>query len=471
MSERTTAPAASDAPLAGLPLLRGERVWGFWSFTSVNVGLAIATWSFLGGGSIALFVGAKAAIATTVVGNLIGVVLVALTVCLPSAKYGVEQFGALRSVFGRNGVRLLLLLLMPFLLATWNAILAIMFGRALANVCNAVFGTSLREDSPVVIGFCLLALLASWLLLLRGPLSLGRTNLLIAPALAFITALMLVVILREYGPAQLAALEPPDPIGLPLLDYTNALEVSLATGFSWWAIMGNLARLTTTPRAAFWPNLIGLFGASVAAGLVGTLAALAFGSSDPTTWMVPVGGVVLGAISLLFVAVANVTSIMGQTYSGALAIQRLHGSLQRVPWPLMAAVLFVPAGVMVFFPGGIYDLFFRFLALVSLILAPLCAVYFADYHLLRRRVLHLRDLYAADPESRYGFWRGVNPAAFASVAAGALTYLLLLNPVTYANAPVFPYLTASLPAFAVTTAVHVALTRFVVRRLGKGGYA
>ncbi|WP_116246673.1 cytosine permease [Nocardiopsis sp. FIRDI 009] len=469
MSDTPTV-SGSAGSLAGLPLLRGERVWGFWGFTSVNVGLAIATWAFLTGGSVALFVGAKAAIAVTVVGNLVGVVLVALTTCVPSAKYGVEQFGALRSVFGRNGVRILLLLLMPFLLATWNAILAIMFGRALANVSNAVLGTDLRADSPVVIGFCLVALVACWLLLLRGPLSLSRVNGLIAPALAVITLVMLVVILRERGPAELAALAPLTPLGDPLLSYTAALEVCLGAGFSWWAITGNLARLTTTARVAYWPNLIGLFGASTVAGLVGTLAALAFGSSDPTTWMVPVGGVVLGALALLFVAFANVTSILGQTYSGALAVQRLHGAIAHLPWPVLAALLLLPATVMVFFPGGVYELFFRFLALVALIVAPLCAVYFADFYLLRRRRLHLRDLYTGDEESRYGFWQGINPVAFVAVAAGAVTYLLLLNPVTYASSPLFPYLTASLPAFAVTAAVHVVLTKAIVRPLNRGGY-
>ncbi|WP_017615670.1 cytosine permease [Nocardiopsis salina] len=460
----------AGAALGGMPLLRHERVWGFWNFTSVNVSLAIATWAFLTGGSVALFVGAQAAIATVVVGNLVGVVLVSLTTCMPSAKYGVEQFVALRSVFGRNGVRVLLMVLLPFLLATWNAVLAIMIGRALTNVANAVLGTDLRADSPVTIGLCLAALATAWFLLLRGPMSLSRVNNLIAPALAAVTLLMLVVLLREYTPEQLAALEPLDPTGVPLLDYTNALEVCLGAGLSWWAIVGNLARLTTTPRVAFWPNLIGLFGASAVAGTIGCLAALAFGDSDPTTWMIPVGGVVLGALALLFVALANITSIMGQTYSGALAVLRLHTGFHRLPWPVLSALLLVPASVMVFFPGGVYELFFQFLAVVSLIVSPLCGVYFADYHLLRRRTLHLRDLYSDDRESRYGFWRGFNPAAFVSVLAGAAVYLALLNPLTYESAPLFPYLTASLPAFAVTAATHVALTKTVVKPLNKGGY-
>lgn len=109
-----------------LPVLRHERIWGFWQFTSVNVGLAIATWAFLGGGALALFVGAKTAIAATVIGNLVGVALVALTTCLPSSKYGVEQYTALRTVFGVNGVRALFAAMFPLAAAGWNAVLAVM---------------------------------------------------------------------------------------------------------------------------------------------------------------------------------------------------------------------------------------------------------------------------------------------------------------------------------------------------------
>lgn len=70
-------------------MLRHERIWGFWQFTSVNVGLAIATWAFLTGGTIALFAGLKTALVATVIGNLVGASLVAVTTCLPSVKYGV----------------------------------------------------------------------------------------------------------------------------------------------------------------------------------------------------------------------------------------------------------------------------------------------------------------------------------------------------------------------------------------------
>lgn len=60
------------------PLLPYERLWGFWEFTYANSALAIATWAFLIGGSVGLFVGPKEGIAAIVIGNIVGVMLTAL---------------------------------------------------------------------------------------------------------------------------------------------------------------------------------------------------------------------------------------------------------------------------------------------------------------------------------------------------------------------------------------------------------
>ncbi|WP_216216806.1 purine-cytosine permease family protein [Amycolatopsis aidingensis] len=476
-------PAAGPAPPAAgrasghagefteLPVLRHERIWGFWQFTSVNVGLAIATWAFLTGGTIAMFAGVRTAIAATVIGNLVGVVLMAAATCLPSAKYGVEQYTALRTVFGLNGVRTLIAVMMPFAQAGWNAVLAVMFGRAVTNVLNSVFGTTFAPDSWMVVAMSLLALVLAWLIVARGPVSIEWVNKIVAPLLAVLTVVMLIALLRAHSWTELNAAQPVAALGDDRLNFTLALELSFATGFSWWTIMGNLARLTTTPRTAFWPNMIGLFAASVVAGLIGTFAALALGEIDPTMWMVPLGGVLLGVLALLFIAVANVTSMVAQTYSGALAVIRAGGSaVRRLPWPLFVALMFLPSAVVVFWPTALYDNFFKFIAWVGLVMAPLTAVYLVDFALLRGRTLWLRDLYEPEGVSRYSFWWGFNPAAFLAVAAGAVTYSLLLNPVTFSSAGVFTYTSASLPAFLVTAAVHTVLTLAWVRPAGKGGY-
>jgi NCS1 family nucleobase:cation symporter-1 len=83
--------------------------------------------------------------------------------------------------------------------------------------------------------------------------------------------------------------------------------------------------------------------------------------------------------------------------------------------------------------------------------------------------MNIRQLFLPVDQSAYGYWRGVNIAAFVAVAAGALTYSLLLNPVSYAPSGLIRYATASAPAFVVAGLVLYLLTRLVVQRLGMGG--
>lgn len=474
MSATTETPddvGATDATLNELPLLPRERIWGFWGFSSVNVGLAIATWAFLQGGAVAVYVGAKAAIASTVLGYGISVLLVALAPCIPSARYGIEQFIALRTVFGTNGARILMIAMSALLAAAWSAVLAIMFGHALRNVLTQAFDAGISESGPAVSLIALAAVLISWLVLARGPVSIEWINRIVAPGLVLVTVGMLVMIFTTTSWSQLTEIQPLGSTGNAHTDFMLAVELNVAGGFAWWPNVGNLARLTRTTRAAFWPNMAGLFVTSVLAAVVGAFAALALSSEDPTMWMVPLGGVVLGVLALVFVGFANVTSIVAQGYSSMVALKGGGGRLLRgVRWPVLAIAILAPAAILVFFPSAVYDNYSRFVSWGAILLAPLCSVQFVDYFLLRRGKLRLRDLYLPNRESRYGFWRGYNPVAFIAVAAGAVTYTLLLNPVSYEPSGAFRYLTASMPAVVVAGVLHYVLTRWVVRRLGKGGY-
>ena len=472
-TDRTSSARATeqDAAFSELPVFYHERIWGFFDFSSVNVGLAIATWSFLGGGATALFVGAKAGIAAIIIGNLIGASLVGLTTCIPSAKYGLEQYTALGSVFGTSGSRLLVFLLFPPLVLGWNAVLAIMFGRAVTNVSNTVFATNFGPNSWLVTAFSLAALVISWIILVKGPVSIEWVNRIVAPGIAVMAVVMLVLIFVAKPWGELLAAKPISPFGNETLDFMIAIELNLAAGFSWWSIMGNLARLTKTQRVAFWPNMVGIFGAATLATIVGLLAALSLGSSDPTEWMIPLGGAALGILALVFIAFANITSMVSQTYSGALAFVRAGGdAFHRMGWAPLAGILFFLPAIAAFFPSVIYDNYFKFIAWVSLALAPLCAVYFVDFFLLRRRTLNLRGIYEGRDRSPYAFWGGFNPTPFIAVAIGAITYFLLLNPLTYDQAHIFRFVSASIPAFLAAGIAYGLLTKLVVQPLGKGGY-
>lgn len=444
-----------------LPLLREERFWGFSDFTAVNIGLAIATWAFLIGGTTAAFVGVERGIAAIVIGNLVGVSLMALAACVPTGKFGIDQITAGRSVFGTNGMRLIGVLIV-LIIVGWAAVLSIMFARASTHILAAAApGTSLRPDGLLVSGLAVVALVVAWLLLQRGASAVRTFNKIVAPGLVVITAAMLVAVLTQLSWAELTALPPIAPFDDDHVNFMLAVEFNLAAGLGWWPIVGSLARYTRTQRAAYWPNLIGLCGAAALGEVVGLMAALALTDSDPTVWMIPLGGVALGVVTLLFVAVANLTSLVGMLFSACAGIRWIAPWLRRLRWRYLTGGFLLVPGVLAFFPTAVYDQFFRFLALTSLVLAPLVGVVIADFFLLRHRDLDLRALYPGSGSTTYRFPLGVNPAALLALALGALVYWILLDPVSLAHTSWFPVLGASLPAFVTGLVAHLLLSRLL----------
>jgi nucleobase:cation symporter-1, NCS1 family len=219
--------------------------------------------------------------------------------------------------------------------------------------------------------------------------------------------------------------------------------------------------------------MIGLFAAAVIGEIVGLMAALALGDADPTVWMIPLGGAALGILALVWIAFANVTSIVSIIYSTCLALKQVGGSaLARVSWAMLDRLCSssCPA-VLTLWPGLIYDNFFQFLYWSGVAFAPLSAIYIADYFIMRRQRLDLRAIYDTGPHAPYTYWGGFNIAALIALALGSLSYILLLNPATLVQyIPGFDYLTASIPAFVVAGVVYLFLTAVWVKPSGRGGY-
>ena len=113
-----------------------------------------------------------------------------------------------------------------------------------------------------------------------------------------------------------------------------------------------------------------------------------------------------------------------------------------------------------------------FMYFLGLLFAPICAIGIVDYYLFRRQKLDMVALFDNRVKSKYGFWAGINPAAFAAVAAGFFTYWYLLDPVTYVShwTTGFKWISASLPSLVVSAVVYWAVTRLVVIPLKKWGY-
>ncbi|MGB8811820.1 MAG: cytosine permease [Paracoccaceae bacterium] len=466
-SDFTAAAERGDAPL-----LPSERLWGFWEFTYANAALAIATWAFLIGGAVGLFVGPKEGIAAIVIGNIIGVVLTALATCSATGKYGVEQFVLLRSQFGTSGSRLVYFLAVIFLTMGWLAVLAMMFGRSIDGMTAMVGG---GETSPMGIKMMIAAVGAialTWFIVAKGPTSIKVFNMIVSPALVLLMGVMLYLIFQHNSFADLMALPAIDPpFEDKQLNFIIAIEVNLAAGFSWWPYIGNLARLTKTERTAVWPNILGIFGAAALGEVVGLLGAVAMADSDPTIWMTKVGGVAVGVIALGFVAFANITSMANILYTSIVGLRQVGTeSIRRIRWEIILALFCVIPVILVLFFPGMYDGFFIFLVWTSALNSALAGIGIADYFFLRHQKLDLRALYGPQASSPYNFVGGFNPIGLLALAVGVIVYVGVFNPQTLANATAFKYLTASIPSCLAAGLVHYVLTKMFAQAQGWGAY-
>lgn len=459
------------ASLGSLPLLRKERIWNGVDFTGVNIALAIATWAFLVGGFTALLVGFQQGISAMIIGNAIGLCFMVLASVVSSQRYGIEQYTLLRPVFGIVGVGVLVFTVILITEMGWSSLLGIMVGRAVTQVSNSTFSTEFGAESLLVTFFALVAIGISWWILSRGPITLGRFNKFIAPGLVVVTVVLLVFLVLNTSLETLFTAAPLAPFDDEQVNFMLAVEFNVGVGVSWYPVMGSLARLTRTPRAALWPAYGGLLVATLIAQVVGMAAALTLGDSDPTVWMLPFGGPVLGAFLLLFIAFANITSTSSIVYSTVLAIRQASGKvLSRVRWAWLCAAFFVLPAILAFFPGFMYDKFMVFVTLSGAFLSAMCGAIIADYFVLRRQHVSVRDLYRPGSSSAYHFTGGVNWAGMGAVVIGAAFYLGIYNPITLATHPIFSYTTASLPAALVGGVVYYVLASLLYKRRGIGDY-
>lgn len=455
---------AREHAFGTFPLLSSERTWSGWDFAWVNTALAIATWAFLVGGSTALLVGFIDGIAAMLIGNAIGLCFMVLASVPASQRYGSEQYTLLRGAFGVVGVGAIVFTIILVTEMGWSSLLAVMAGRATSQVAGAVLGTELAQYGPLVTVGGLLAILVAWFILSRGPVTIGRFNKVVAPGLAVITVVLLVVLVSTTSWETLASAAPLAPFGDETLNFMVAVEFNVGVGVSWYPVMGSLGRMTRHRRAALWPAYAGLLLATLVAQAVGMAAALTLGDSDPTIWMVPLGGPVLGVLVLAFIGFANITSMSSIVYSTILALRQSSGRvLARVPWKHLTAAFFVLPAVMAFFPQFMYEQFMTFVLFSGAFLTSICGTALADYFILRRQRIDLRELHLADRGTLYAYTGGINWAGIVAVLVGAVFYLWLYNPITLETVAAFSVITASLPAAAVAAVAYLLLFRLLHR--------
>jgi NCS1 family nucleobase:cation symporter-1 len=454
-----SASAAKDAATFGrLPLLPSEREYDTRGAHTTNFAYAIATWCFLTGGYVAQYVGAVQGMVCIIAGTLIGVFITTMPLALGCQKYGLEQMDFCTPSFGTKGIKILLLFYLINMLG-WSGLILVMFGNGLRNIMGTL---GFNPGEWIVGGGVALGLWLSYLIVTRGVHLLNIATSIITPCLALVIAFMFYVLFRNYGWEQIAAAPPLDPGPDPLKNYLICVELGIAGGISWFGGIGFLARNTQKRRNAIYPELIQLGFIMGVVCSIGLFSALVIQTEDPTEWMVPLGGVYVGLLALVFVALANITSTAVSIFASGLAIRHVDQFRNTAWWKLML-VLIIPCVPFVFWPSELYDLGDAFLAYNGTMYGPICGILFADYIFLRKQKYNLWAIFEDHPGGAYYYTRGVNWLAIGSLVLGQAIYIMLYNPGSGETHDLFFYINPSIAATLVPAFVYT----FGMKLLGR----
>ena len=448
------------------PMLPDEREYKFWGAHGTCFAYTIATWCFLTGGYVANYVGAVEGIVCLIAGNLIGTFLVAASLSTGCHRYGLEQIDFCKPAFGQRGARVVLVFYLINMIG-WSGLILIMFGNGIFNVVDAM---GYEAPGWLVGAGVALGIWVTYIITTRGVHLLSLFNNMITPGLIIIVCFMFYVLVTEHGWAEIAAAQPLDPMPEPWLNYAIAVELGIASGISWWGGIGFLARNTKTRRNAFYPEVIHL---GLMQGIVCSIAlvsGLVVGSDDPTQWMVPIGGVVMGVLALGFVALANITSTAVSIFASGLALRHVPGMHKR-PWKQIIIICSLPLVFFVVWPTELFDLGDTFLAYNGTMQAPVAGILLVDYLFLRKQHIHLRSIFEAAPSGKYYYSKGFNFLALAGVVLGQVAYFAIYDPFTAEAHWIFRYLPATVAAFCLPALVYWAgmklgLERYYERRAG-----
>jgi len=439
-----------------LPLLPSEREYGTLGAHNTCFAYAVATWCFLTGSYVAQLVGAVQGVVCLIAGSLIGIFLTTMPVSLGCQRYGLEQIDFCKPAFGQRGSRLILLFFLINMLG-WNGLILTLFGNGIRNIIHALGYT---PPSWIVGAGVALGLGVSYAIVTRGVHWLNISNSVITPGLGALIVFMIYMLISEHGWPEIAAAKPLNPFPNPFVNYMIAIEIGIAGGVGWWGGLGFLARNTRTPRNAVYPVILQMGFSQAIVCSVALFSALVMQSDDPTEWMVPLGGPVMGVLALCFVALANVTSSSVSMFASGLALRHIE-RFRLLPWSYLMLLTILPCLPFIVWPQELYDLGDAFLTYNGTLFAPVAGILFADYFLLRGQTLNLWAIFSDDAGAEYHYWRGYNWVALGCVALGQIVYLTLYNPLTAETTEMFRFLPASVASFVIPAVAYGTASYFL----------
>jgi len=413
------------------PISASERNLGGMDFFLLWAGVAISLAEIWAGGFLAPM-GFGMGLTAIILGHIIGNTFMALGGMMGS-EHGIMSMVSVRPSFGIRGSNLAAVLNIIQLVG-WASIMLIIGGRAGAMLGKSSGGILANENFWIfVIGIGTLV----WALYIgKSAWKIMQTAAVIA--LFLVMVMMTWVSFREFGTGALAAApkEMPFMIGL---DFVIVMPIS------WLPVVADYSRFSKKTGSAFWNTWWGYFIVSSWMYILGLMATLVTGDSDPSTLILQMMGKIGMAIpALIMVVFSTITSDFPDVYSAACSMMNISRKVNSNTFMWIAGILSIIVAMI--FPAQQYE---NFLLFIGGMFVPLFGVVLSDYFFIRKRKLNTEAIYKIG--GSYWYYKGFNIVALISWAAGFLVFEII----AIAEYPIG----SSLPSMFVSGILYLILMR------------
>ncbi|WP_050615049.1 NCS1 family transporter [Bacillus testis] len=430
-----------------LPVGHGGREISTFGFAVIWVGMAIVLAAFAIGGGGIIHLPLPMVILATVIGSVaIGILMTIIGDI--GIEHGLSFPVYMRAPFGTIGTHVPSIV-RGITASCWFGINTYFGATAINAVLNMLFGF----DNWIV---CFLIFAALQLLnTALGIKSIERFADLAAPVIILISCWMYIT-LEDKAAVQdkdiWTWVEAPASGGAAFTAFMVVVMANMGFWSTLAADMPSLSRFFKAPRYErnwFKRNKTQLVGSLIVMPIVntfmimiGAVCYIAVKTADPIfALQESAGGIVLGVLLLMIVLAQWSTNTSANVIPAATIFSNVGGP--KVPFwvgVIIAGIIGVIAQ-----PWSLFDILNSVLLIIGGILASIVGILFTDYYVLRKRRVHVVDLFEMNGQFKY--WKGLNIAGLLAWIVGGTAANLL---------PAY----SSLVGFAVGAIVYYVLAKY-----------
>jgi len=474
---------SARASLAGNPYYNddiaptkvADRTWGTRDVTSLWVTLCICIPAFtMAAGLVGLGLSPWLAVLNVTLGNLLVLIPIQLN-SSAGTKYGIPFPLFSRMTFGARGAHIPSIS-RAIAACGWNAVQCWIGGQAIVAMLGA-FVPGLREAPSFVallVGFFLFIALCMWATI-YGSEGLRKLQKFAAPTLAILTIGVLVwsTVIATGANFTIGDIMQASNDNAALLSNGGMILVflgGLTANIGFWATLAinipDFSRYAKSQQAQFRGQLYGMPLTMFICAFIGAYMAqatnLVFGEAffDPSAILQHLGNPALTFIVAAAVAFATMTTnIMANIVAPANGFSNL--APRKISYKAgvlitgLLAVLFQPWVLL----GSAAALFFNFIGVYGGVIAPLAAIFIADYYLVKQKRVDVIGLFQGD-KGRYWYSGGFNSkAVIAWIAGFILPTIGSILGITGQSNTFFQWITANgyILGFVIALVVYVSI--------------